>query len=271
LRDLDLDECVNCGAGLLAVSDICPQCGWPKDKPIEPVEGEISPPTDESTDKPTEEPTDNPTEVKFVNRLPRPAGVRMLGMLFIVNGIFLAAGAIIFGGFIMFVTISGAMGSLGGIGDSTMVIPLPIGGVDPGMVSSLNAINEIPGMDVLLGSTMMLATSASMMDFEMMMTILTGVGIFTASGVVIGLVDFMFGRHLLKGNKWARYLVIVYSVITIPVFIPFVDEFSLMVLVSALISGLVLYYLFRPHVRAYFCQPSIKKDNKSKSKTQKIN
>jgi len=261
LRDLELDECVNCGAGLLAVSDICPQCGWPKDKPIETVEEvEISPPTEE------------PTEEKFVNRLPRPAGVRMLGMLFIVEGITIAAASIIFGGFIMFVTISGAMGSLGGIGDSAMVMPLPIGGVDPAMMSSLNdVINEIPGMDVLLGSTMMLATSASMMNFETMLVIMTGVGIFTASGVVIGLVDFMFGRHLLKGNKWARYLVIVYSVFTIPVFIPFVDEFSLMVLVSALISGLVLYYLFRPHVRAYFNQPSIKKDKKSKSKTPKIN
>jgi len=269
---LDLDECVNCGAGLLAVSDICPQCGWPKNKPIKPVEGEISPPTDESTDKPTEEPTDNPTEVKFVNRLPRPAGVRMLGMLFIVNGIFLAAGAIIFGGFIMFVTISGAMGSLGGIGDSNMVIPLPIGNVDPAMMSSLNdVINEIPFMDVLVGSTMMLATSASMMSFETILVILTGVGIFAAAVVAIGLVYFMFGRYLLKGNKWARYLVIVYAVFSIPAFIPFVDELDLSILVSALISGLILYYLFRPHVRAYFSQPPIKKEKKSKSKNLKIN
>jgi len=269
---LELDECVNCGAGLLAVSDICPQCGWPKDKPIEPVEGEISPPTDESTDEPTEEPTDNPTEVKFVNRLPRPAGVRMLGMLFIVNGIFLAAAAIIFGSFIMFVTISGAMGSLGGIGDSNMVMPLPIGNVDPAMMSSLNdVINEIPYMDVLVGSTMMLATSASMMSFETMLVILTGVGMFTAAVVAIGLVYFMFGRYLLKGNKWARYLVILSAIISIPAFIPFVDEFDLSLLVSALISGLILYYLFRPHVRAYFSQPSIKKDKKSKSKTPKIN
>ncbi len=259
MGDLDLDECVSCGAGLLAVSDICPQCGWPKDKPIKPVEEvEISQPTEE------------PTEVKLVNRLPRPAGVRMLGMLFIVDGILLAAAAIIFGSFIMFVTISGAMGSLGGIGDSNLVIPLPIGSVDPAMMSSLNdAINEIPGMDVLVGSTMMLATSASMMNFETMLVIMTGVGMFTASVVAIGLVYFMFGRYLLKGNKWARYLVIVYSVITIPVFIPFMDEFSLMVLVSALISGLVLYYLFRPHVRAYFNQAPIKKDKKSKSKKSK--
>lgn len=259
MEDIHLDECVNCGTGLLAVSDICPQCGWPKDKPIEPVKEESE----------SEVPTDEPTEVKFVSRLSRPAGVRMLGMLFIVNGILLAAGAIILGSFIMFVTISGAMGSLGGIGDSNMVIPLPIGDVDPAMMSSLNdVINEIPFMDVLLGSTMMLATSASMMSFEAMLVILTGVGMFTAAVVAIGLVYFMFGRYLLKGNKWARYLVIVYAVFSIPAFIPFVDELDLSILVSALFSGLILYYLFKPHVRAYFSQPPIKK---AKSKNPEIN
>ena len=254
---MDLDSCVNCNAGLISASTICPQCGWPKDKPIESVKDvEIEPDTE-------------PTEVKFVNRLPRPAGVRMLGMLFIVNGILLAAGAIIFGSFIMFVTISGAMGSLGGIGDSNMVMPLPIGNVDPAMMSSLNdVINKIPYMDVLVGSTMMLATSASMMNFETMLVILTGVGMFTAAVVAIGLVYFMFGRYLLKGNKWARYLVIVYAVFSIPAFIPFVDELDLSILVSALISGLILYYLFKPHVRAYFSQPPIKK---AKSKNPEIN
>ncbi len=257
---MDLDSCVNCNAGLIAASTICPQCGWPKDKPIKSVE-EI---------EEIEVPTDEPTEVKFVNRLYRPAGVRMLGMLLIVSGISLAAGAIIFGSFIMFVTISGAMGSLGGIGDSNMVMPLPIGNVDPAMMSSLNdVINKIPYMDVLVGSTMMLATSASMMNFETMLVILTGVGMFTAAVVAIGLVYFMFGRYLLKGNKWARYLIIVSAVITIPAFIPFVDGFDLSILVSALSSGLILYYLFKPNVRAYFNQPPIKKAKKSKSKKSK--
>jgi len=251
LEDIHLDECENCGAGLLAVSDICPQCGWPKNKPIKPVE-------EVEINQPTEESTEEPTEVKFVNRLPRPAGVRMLGMYFIAFGILLAAGVIIFASFIMFVTISGAL-------------PM-IGNVDPAMMSSLNdVINEIPYMDVLVGSTMMLATSASMMSFETMLVILTGVGMFTAIVVAIGLVYFMFGRYLLKGNKWARYLVIVYAVITIPAFIPFVDGFDLNILVSALFSGLILYYLFRPHVRAYFNQPLIKKAKKSKSKNSKIN
>ena len=32
MEDIHLDECVNCGTGLLAVSDICPQCGFLKSK-----------------------------------------------------------------------------------------------------------------------------------------------------------------------------------------------------------------------------------------------
>ncbi len=91
MEDIHLDECVRCGAGLLAVSDICPQCGCPKDKSVKPVEEEVS------------QPAEKTTEVKFVNRLPRPAGVRMLGMSFIVFGILIVVVSIIFGSFVVIV------------------------------------------------------------------------------------------------------------------------------------------------------------------------
>ena len=76
---VDLDSCVNCNAGLISASEICPQCGWQKDKPIE---------TERAESEDIEIVSDAETpQVKFVNRLHRPAGVRMLGMVFILFGI----------------------------------------------------------------------------------------------------------------------------------------------------------------------------------------
>jgi len=40
LEDLDIGKCVGCGAGLISVSEICPQCGLPKSKGAELEEAE---------------------------------------------------------------------------------------------------------------------------------------------------------------------------------------------------------------------------------------
>ena len=257
----ELDSCINCNAGLIAASSICPQCGWPKGKPIEPVkeDNENEPDVEEST------------EVEFVNRLPRPAGVRMLGMAYVVFGIIGVSVSIIFGSLIMYLIIAGAMSGLGAIGDAGMAMPMPLptGGADPAIITSLGTISVIPGMEVI-GNTMMgFANSSSMMDVSMMMEMMMVVGVVMAVGVMIGLVYFMFGRYLLRGNKWVRYLVIISAIISIPVIIPFVSEINFMMLGSAAVSGLILYYLFKPHVRAYFAQAPIKKPKNKESKIEK--
>ena len=254
----DLDICVNCNAGLIAASNICPQCGWPKDKPIESVK-------EETEDVEIEE----SSEVEFVNRLPRPAGVRMLGMAYVIFGIISVVVSIIVGSLIMYVILAGAMSGLGAIGGVGMPMPLPMGGADPAIMASLNMISEIPGLEVFGTVIMGLANAGSMMDVGSMMQMLGIVGGVTAVGVMIGLVYFMFGRYLLKGNKWARYLVIVFAILSIPLFIPFVTEINVILVADAAISGLILYYLFKPHVRAYFNQSSIKKPKSKKSKIEK--
>jgi hypothetical protein len=249
---VDFDSCVNCDAALIAASTICPQCGWLKDKPIESAEDlEIEPDTESP-------------EVEFVSRLPCPAGVRMLGMAYIVFGLIMMVGSVIFCSLIVLVVISGGLSALGEIGDSSIAMPLPTGDVDPQMISLLDAINEISAINAITGPTMMFATSDIDMDVETMMSAIIGAFGIMIVGIIFGLIYLMFGRYLRRGNKWVRYLVIIFAIFSIPVFIPFVDEFDLSLLVSALISGLILYYLFKPHVRAYFAQPPIKKEKKSK-------
>ena len=242
----DLENCINCDAALIVASNICPQCGWPKDKPIKRVD-EIE------TESDAED-----SEIKFVKRVSRPAGVRLLGMSYVVFGIITVAASIIFGSFMGYMVISEAMSGLNLIGGVEMPIALPIGGIDSSTISTLSMMNEVSVMEVIGNSALTFANSTSMMDVSMMLDIIMGIFMVTTVGVVIGLIYFMFGRYLLRGNKWARYLVIIAAVISIPVFIPFVTEVDITLFAAAIINGLVLYYLFKPHVREYFGQTSIK-------------
>jgi len=92
---LELDECVNCGTGLLAGSDICPQCGWLKNKPIEHDEAEGKLENDIEIDEAegklendieTDPSSKEPTEIK--NKISRPTGVRLLGTCHMAFGLF---------------------------------------------------------------------------------------------------------------------------------------------------------------------------------------
>jgi len=135
----DLDSCVNCDAGLIAASTICPQCGWPKGKPIEPVE--------ESEE--IKEPTEEPTEVK--NRLPRPTGVRLISIFYMAFGISLTVFAIIFVSAVMFLVMLSGMGTLGDIGGTggmgnMMMLP-GMDGMDASTKSSLDSIIDLGLLD----------------------------------------------------------------------------------------------------------------------------
>lgn len=254
---MKLDNCVNCDAGLLAVSDICPQCGWPKNKQIQSDEGDIEKPS-----------LEKPVDVKFKKTVYRPSGVKMLGMSYIVFGIMVAVGSIIYGSVMIVFVLSDAMGSLGGIGDAMMPMSLPMDIIDPEMLSSFDVVNQIPGMDMIASTTMTLANSANTTDVNFMMTIMKEMISVIGIGVAIGVIYFIFGRGLLKGSKWTRYAVIISSSTSIVIFISFAGGLDLMLLGFGAFNGLALYYMFKPKVREFFAKTSTKKSvKKSKIKT----
>ncbi len=118
MDDFELDTCVSCGAGLLAVSDICPQCGWPKNKPIKP---------DEPEEKVEKDSQNNPSEKKPVvikNKISRPAGVRLISVSYMLFGISLVLFGIIYVSAVMFLVMSDAMGELGAIGGGMGNMPM---------------------------------------------------------------------------------------------------------------------------------------------------
>lgn len=84
--------------------------------------------------------------------------------------------------------------------------------------------------------------------------LLGGIGI--AFGIVllaIAIVSFVVAYGLLKGKGWAWTVSIILSIISIVWnAITLVTAANYGGIISIIISGIILYYLFRPHVKAYF-------------------
>jgi hypothetical protein len=85
-------------------------------------------------------------------------------------------------------------------------------------------------------------------------SLLGGVGIaFGTVLVALAIVSFVVAYGLLKGRGWAWTVTIILSIISIvwnAITIATAANFG--GIVSIIISGIILYYLYRPHVKAYF-------------------
>jgi uncharacterized membrane protein YagU involved in acid resistance len=83
---------------------------------------------------------------------------------------------------------------------------------------------------------------------------LGGLGIaFGAVLVAIGIVSFVVAYGLLKGKGWAWTVTIILSIISIVWnAITIVTAANFGGIISIIISAIIIYYLYRPHVKAYF-------------------
>jgi len=255
----DLDSCVNCNAGLIAASTICPQCGWPKDKPIKSVEeAEIKVPTEE------------PTKIK--NRLPRPTGVRLISIFYMLFGISLLLFGLIFVSAVMFLVMSDAMSELGGIGGAGMPMLPGMGGIDASTKLTLGNIIDLNRIAGSLSASEIeeRMSSSGIMNIDVMMEIIEETGVIAVIEIIIGLGIFGIGLFLFKGKKLARVVVMISSIISIPLVIAFVTADVLVILGMVAVNGVVLPYMLKSKAREYFNQTSIKKEKKPKIKKSKI-
>jgi hypothetical protein len=83
---------------------------------------------------------------------------------------------------------------------------------------------------------------------------LGGLGIaFGAVLIALAIVSFIVAYGLLKGKGWAWTVAIILSIISMVWnAITLVTAANFGGIISIIISGIILYYLFRPHVKAYF-------------------
>jgi hypothetical protein len=84
-------------------------------------------------------------------------------------------------------------------------------------------------------------------------SLLGGIGI--ASGIVllaIAIVSFVVAYGLLKGLGWAWTVTVILSIISIVFNAISIATGNIAAIISIIISGIIIYYLYRPHVKAYF-------------------
>ena len=116
--------------------------------------------------------------------------------------------------------------------------------VRPIGVTILAALEIISGIVAIVGGFFFATFSAMMM---------MGADMFGAFGVVIsgvliviGIISFIMAWGLLQGKPWAWTITLILTIIHLIFDLP---SFNVIGLV---INGLILYYLYRPHVKAYF-------------------
>jgi hypothetical protein len=84
-------------------------------------------------------------------------------------------------------------------------------------------------------------------------SLLGGIGI--AFGIVLlalAIVSFVVAYGLLKGLGWAWTVTIILSIISIVFNAISIAAGNISAIISIIISGIIIYYLYRPHVKAYF-------------------
>ena len=288
MGELELDECENCGAGLISVSDICPQCGFLKSKDTkldeaeENVADEIK--FDESEEKPknvvienhkefvddvTDENKSNSSTKKFAeikHQTTRPTGVRLFGMFHMFFGISLIVFALIAGSAILLL----AMSSMGGMGNMMMLPGMD--GIDPSTMSFLGTfieLNEIAGSPSVSEIEQRLSTTG-IINIDAMIEIIKETIVIVLIEIAIGIFAVILGRGLFAGKKWARPVTIGCSIISIPLVVLFIENVdTLIILGMAAFDGMLLYYMFKSKVKEYFNQPTIKKSKSKNSRTIK--
>jgi hypothetical protein len=70
--------------------------------------------------------------------------------------------------------------------------------------------------------------------------------------IILGIASFVVAWGLLKGKRWAWTVTIILSIINIITSAVSMLGGNFGGIVSIIISGVIIYYLYRPHVKAYF-------------------
>jgi hypothetical protein len=81
-----------------------------------------------------------------------------------------------------------------------------------------------------------------------------GIGGIAVGGIliVLGIISFIVAWGLLKGKGWAWGVTMVLSIISIVTGVISMVAGSFGSIVNIIIAGIIMYYLYKPHVRAFF-------------------
>lgn len=140
---------------------------------------------------------------------------------------------------------------------STTTNPRPTG------VTIIAILNIISGIIMLIGGLGLAAIGSILPAMttvdpnaggQMALAGLLGVGGIAVGGILIilGIISFIVAWGLLKGKSWAWIVTVILSVISIVIGIISLVGGNFGSIINIIIAGIIIYYLYRPHVKAYF-------------------
>lgn len=109
-------------------------------------------------------------------------------------------------------------------------------------VTILAVLEIISGIVGVVGG-LFLASFSGMMDMDFLGAM---AGVVGGVLVALGLASFVLAWGLLQGKSWAWTLTLILTIIAVIFDLPSLNVIGL------IIEAIILYYLFRPHVKAYF-------------------
>jgi hypothetical protein len=83
--------------------------------------------------------------------------------------------------------------------------------------------------------------------------------IVSSVAIALGLIWFGLAWGLFTGKGWAWLITVIFAIITVVVSIIGVLSGSITSIPSLIINGVILYYMYRPHIKSYFGRVSIPK------------
>jgi hypothetical protein len=136
-------------------------------------------------------------------------------------------------------------------------------GTRPFGVSIIAILNVISGIIMLIGGVGLAAVGSALPTMttvdpnaggQMALVGLLGGGAAAVGAVliVLGIVSFIVAWGLFKGKGWAWTVTIILSAISVIMGIVSLVGGNFGAIVNIIIAGVVIYYLYRPHVKAYF-------------------
>jgi len=153
----------------------------------------------------------------------RPIGVTIIAILAIIDGIVLLTGGIL----------------------AVTIVPLISSGLN-GALSDITVTNQ-QGQQVNVHSTSMNGIVATV-------AIVAG-----SIAIVLGIVWFVLAWGLLTGKGWAWIITLILAIVSVIFSIVGIVSGGAPSIISLIINGIILYYMYRPNVKSYFGRVKIPK------------
>ena len=133
----------------------------------------------------------------------------------------------------------------------------------PTGVTIIAVLNIISGIIMLIGGFGLAAISSVLPTMttidpnaggQMALAGLVGGAGIAVGGILIilGIISFIVAWGLLKGKGWAWSLTLILSIISIIIGIVSMAAGNFGSIINIIIAGIIIYYLYRPHVKAFF-------------------